>query len=137
MAIVERLELVNISLRLYAVHRDLIDRAAALDPDRTLSDYCRDVLVMQAALDLNEEIPAVPEIKRGRGGSLINQAAAKLGMSREEFESRAALAFAAQTLGADAIDNRPATTPPPSGRKPSGTYAVRGETVPPKRLTGK
>ncbi len=135
MTIVEKLELVNISLRLYAVHRDLIDRAAALEPDRTLSDYCRDILVTQAALDLNEEIPQVPEIRRGRGGSLVSQAAAKLGISREDFEAQAALAYAAQTLGADAIENRHPSSAPP--KRPSGMYSMRGDTVPPKRLTGK
>lgn len=137
MTIVERLELVNISLRLYAVHRDLIDRAAALEPGRSLSDYCRDTLVMQAALDLGEELPHVPEIKRGRGGSLVNQAAAKLGITREEFEAQAALAWAAQTLGADALENRPATTPPPA-KKPSGFYSQSPhDSVRPRQLKAK
>jgi uncharacterized protein (DUF1778 family) len=108
-------ELVNVSVRLYAVHKQMVEQAAALVPNRTPSDYIREVLSYQAALDLNVELPPVPEVTRGRGGSLISQAAAKLGLSRQEFEAQAARAFAAQTLGADALENRPETARPLTG----------------------
>lgn len=100
------LDLVNISVRLYRAQRDLIDRANELVPDRTLSEYVRDVMTMQAALDLGEELPRVPEIRHGRGGSMVAQAAAKLGLTREEFEQQAIKYAAAQALESNAIDNR-------------------------------
>ncbi len=105
------LNLVNVSVRMFQVHRDLIEEAAALVPGRTISDYMRDTLAMQAALDLNRELPRVPEINRGRNGSMIAQAAAKLGLSREEFEQQAIRAMAAQTLGADALVTPPQGMP--------------------------
>lgn len=128
------LNLVNVSVRMFQVHRDLIEEAAALVPGRTISDYMRDTLAMQAALDLNRDLPRVPEINRGRNGSMIAQAAAKLGMSREEFEQQAIRAMAAQTLEADAVDNRapserpPASEPAPA-RKDSGFRELRALTV--------
>ena len=125
------LNLVNVSVRMYQVHRDLIEEAAALVPGRTVSDYMRDTLAMQAALDLNRELPRVPEINRGRNGSMIAQAAAKLGLSRDEFEAQAIRAMAAQTLGADALENRPGSerpAPPASSTMPAqrpGSYTAR------------
>lgn len=130
------LDLVNVSVRMYKVHRDMVEQAAALVPNRTISDYMRDTLAMQAALDLNIELPHTPDINRGRNGSMIAQAAAKLGLSREDFEAQAIRAMAAQTLGADALENRPSTVPPPaSGTLPAvrpGAYSAQ----PAKRLTG-
>lgn len=130
------LNLVNVSVRMFQVHRDLIEEAAALVPGRTISDYMRDTLAMQAALDLNRDLPRVPEINRGRNGSMIAQAAAKLGMSREDFEAQAIRAMAAQTLGADALENRPATERRDSevrqlAQRP-GAYSEQ----PAKRITG-
>ena len=129
-------ELVNISVRLYKVQRDLIDRASALwgeaRPDTSLSDYIREVLTERAAADLGVAAPVVPDIQRGRGNSLIRQAAAKLGMTVEAFELAAVRMAASQALGADALDNRPSR---------SGTYS-RQSSPPeaitrPKRVTGK
>ena len=123
------LELVTVSFKIYQCHKDLIDRAAALVEGRTASDYFRDVMPMQAALDLGVELPKTPDINRGRSGGLIAQAAAKLGLSKEDFESHAAKLLAAQTLGADAIENRPSSVPPPkSASRPAvrpGAYSVR------------
>ncbi len=109
------LELANISVRLYRVHKDLIDRAAALVEGRTPSDYVRETMAMQAALDLDEELPLVPEITRGRSGSIESQAALKLGLTREEFLELAARRVAADVLAADAPDDRgsrPTPVPP-------------------------
>lgn len=128
------LDLVNVSVRMYQVRRDLIERAAALEPGRTVSDYMRDTLAMQAALDLNVDLPRVPEINRGRNGSMIAQAAAKLGMSREDFEAQAIRSAAALTLEADVFKS-PGTTPPASGARPAvrpGSYSEQ----PAKRITG-
>ena len=120
-AITAHLDLVTVSFRCYRVHRDLLDRAAALVPERTVSDYIREILPLQCAIDLHEELPNVPSIERGRGGSMVAQAAAKLGMSREEFEQHAAVVLAAQALGADAIDDRPSSRPP--AKRPSGFFS--------------
>lgn len=126
-------ELCNISIRLYRVQRDLIDRAVERisakkgNPDYSLSDYTREVLTLQAAIDTETEPPIVPDITRGRGGSLIMQAAAKLGMTREEFEQAAIRNAAAQALGANVLDNRPA---PGSGMRPGvrpGSYSAQPE----------
>ncbi len=114
-------DLVNVSVRVYRAHLDLIDRAVALkqahDPSYTTSDYIRETLALQASIDLGVELPPMPEIVRGRGGSIIDRAAAQLGMSRGEFEANAIRAMAAQALGADVYG--PELTP----RRPSsGTY---------------
>lgn len=97
------LDLCSVSFRMYQVHKDLIEKAAAMVPGRTASDYMRETLAMQAALDLNVELPRVPDINRGRAGGLVNQAAAKLGMTREEFELLAVRHMAAQTLESNAL----------------------------------
>lgn len=134
------LNLVNVSLRLYQVHRELLERAAALVPGRTISDYMREVLPMQAALDLNVELPHTPDIHRGRGGSIVAQAAAKLGMTREEFEAQAARAMAAQTLGADVIDERPSrelAQRHDSAMRPVARPGGYSQTNAPRRQAGK
>lgn len=114
-------ELVSMSVRMYRAHLDLIDRAVALraakQPGFDRSDYIRETMALQASIDLGVELPTMPEILRGRGGSLIDRAAAQLGMSRAEFEANALRAMAAQALGADVFG--PELTP----RRPaSGTY---------------
>jgi hypothetical protein len=85
------------------------------------SDYMREVLTAEAARRLGEPVPMLPPIIRGRGSSLIAQAAAKMGMTREQFDRRAAHLYAAQTLGL--LDPKPA---PQSKRKAaqSGEHAV-------------
>jgi uncharacterized protein (DUF1778 family) len=105
------LELVNVSVRMYQIHKDLIEKAAAMVPGRTPSDYIREVLAMQAALDLNIELPHTPDINRGRAGGLVNQAAQKLGMSREDFEQLAIKHMAAQTLESNALVTPPQGVP--------------------------
>lgn len=146
------LDLVNISVRLYRCQRDLIDRAANLrGPDCSLSDYVRDVLTMQAALDLGVELPRVPDINRGRAGGMVAQAAAKLGMSREDFEAQAIRYAAAQALESDAIEDRrdtdrperhtpvapaPAPAPTRSTMRPApmpGMYSSSPHAVPARR----
>lgn len=125
------LEVVPMSIRIYQAHRDIIEQAAALVEGRTLSDYVREVLVAHAADELGVEVPAVPEITRGRAGSLAAQAAARLGVSKQEFEREAIRLMAAQTLGASAELTGGRT--PGSGqrhaipipRKPSGAYSSR------------
>ncbi len=128
-------DLVSVSVRMYRAHLDLIDRAvvlrAAKHPGFDRSDYIRETMALQASIDLGVELPHMPEIVRGRGGSLVDQAAAQLGMSRAEFEQNAIRAMAAQALAADVYG--PELTP----RRPeSGTYkraSVRPEALGPQR----
>lgn len=119
------LELVSVSFRMYQIHKDLIERAAALVPGRSVSDYMRETLAMQAALDLGVELPNVPDINRGRAGGLVNQAAQKLGMTREEFEILAVRHMAAQTLESNALltppQGVPAVRPGAYSERPAGS----------------
>lgn len=135
-------DLVSMSVRMYRAHLDLIDRAVTLrqakDPSFDRSDYIRETMALQASIDLGVELPPMPEILRGRGGSLTDRAAAALGMSRAQFEIAAIRAMAAQALGADVIAHGP-----PTPRRPeSGTYkraSVRPEALGPnvgKRRSG-
>ncbi len=125
-------ELVSMSVRMYRAHLDLIDRAvavrAAKQPGFDRSDYIRETMALQASIDLGVELPTMPEILRGRGGSLIDRAAAQLGMTRAEFEANALRAMAAQALGADVYG--PELTP----RRPeSGQY--KRTSVPPESIS--
>jgi uncharacterized protein (DUF1778 family) len=89
----------NVTVRCYEVDSDAIQRAADRS-GKTLSDYCRDVLIPWAYSDLGEKRPNLPPLERGRYSSMIDQAAKAAGMSREQFERRAAEQMAAaEALG--------------------------------------
>lgn len=125
-------DLISKSVRMYRSHVELLERAVALkqasNPAYTESDYIRETLALQAAIDLGVEVPPTPEILRGRGSSLVDRAAAQLGMTRAEFEQRSIQAMAAQALGADVYG--PDITP----RRPaSGTY--KRSSVAPEAIT--
>jgi hypothetical protein len=130
-------ELIGISVRVYRAHLDQMRRAVALkqahDPTYTDSDYVRELIALQSAIDLGEEPIAAPPIVRGRGGSLIDQAAAQLGMSRHEFEQHAIRQMAAAALSAHE-EPPPHHVPPSSG---SHKRTDRRSTMPaPKRKAG-
>jgi|SRR5215204_3470202 len=142
-------ELVSMSVRMYRAHLDLVDRAVALrqakQPGFDRSDYIRETMALQAAIDLGVEVPAMPEIVRGRGGSLVDRAASQLGMSRAEFEQNAIRAMAAQALGADVFGTELTPRRPASGTykrasvRPDSLGPQRKSTVPPasgKKRTG-
>jgi hypothetical protein len=126
-------ELVGMSVRMYRAHLELVDRAVALrqekTPDFDRSDYIRETMTLQAAIDLGVEVPFMPPILRGRGGSLADRAAAKLGMTRADFEESAIRAMAAQALAQDAIDNRP------TSRNAGGSGTYKRTSVRPEALT--
>ncbi len=88
----------NVTVRCYEVDALAIQRAAD-KAGKTLSDYCRDVLIPWAYSDLGEKRPTLPPLERGRYGSMVEQAAKALGMTREQFERQAAEERAAQALG--------------------------------------
>jgi uncharacterized protein (DUF1778 family) len=88
----------NVTVRCYEVDSDAIQRAADR-AGKTLSDYCRDVLIPWAYSDLGEKRPNLPPLERGRYSSLVDQAAKAAGMTREQLERRAAEQMAAEALG--------------------------------------
>jgi uncharacterized protein (DUF1778 family) len=123
--------LVTISFRGYTQQRDLINRAAD-NAGMSPSDYMREVLTAEAARRLGEPMPVLPPIIRGRGSSLIAQAAAKMGMTREQFDRRAAHLYAAQTLG---LLSPPALQPTKKqATSQSGEYRI--DATQPKRAQG-
>jgi hypothetical protein len=129
-------ELVNVSVRMYRAHLELLERAVALkqaaDPTYTTSDYIRETLALQAAIDLGVDVPVMPDIVRGRGGSLSDRAAARLGMSKAEFEQAAIRAMAAQALGSDVVEAQLAPRRPASGTyKRTSVAPERMQSTPP------
>ncbi len=88
----------NVTVRCYEVDSHAIQRAAER-AGKSLSDYCRDVLIPWAYSDLGEKRPNLPPLERGRYASMIDQAAKAAGMTREQFERRAAEEAAAKALG--------------------------------------
>lgn len=95
-------QLVTFSFKLYPNQKAFIEEAAEHSKSETIlnaSDFAREMLLSDAEVILSKKRPYAAPIVRGRGGSLVAQAAAKLGLSRQEFESRAAQHFAADTLG--------------------------------------
>lgn len=112
--------LVTISFKAYKAQHDLIKRAAEKAGSDTDADYMRETLIAAAARQLGEPMPIFPPIVRGRGGSLIAQAAARMGLSREQFEQRAPHIYAAQSLG---LIQPPAVAAQPAKAK-SGEHAI-------------
>ncbi len=131
------LELVTISFRVYKIHRDLIEQAAAKVEGRTISDYVRETTTIRAAADCGVMLPQVPEIVRGRHGSLVAQAANRLGMTRAEFEAKAIQMAAEQALQQNAVDEQ---TPAPQHRstmRPTARSGLYSSTpTQPMRKTG-
>lgn len=92
-------DLVTISFRCYKGQQDLIKRAAEKLGAENESEHMRDVLVSASAKTLGLPVPTFPPIVRGRGGSLIAQAAVKMGLSQEQLLRRGGHLLAAQVLG--------------------------------------
>lgn len=81
----------NVTFRLYGAQIDQIQRAAAL-VEKSLSDYCRDILIVRAAADLGEE-PMRLAPKRGRHNSPLERAAREQGISPAELEEQLLLLY--------------------------------------------
>ena len=113
--------LVTISFRSYEKQRDLVNRAAD-NAGMTPSDYMREVMTADACRRLNEPMPILPPIIRGRGSSLVAQAAAKMGMTREQFDRRAAHLYAAQMLGLVVTQTAPISERPAASK--SGQHRI-------------
>lgn len=118
-------QLTTVSFRCYNVQAQLIAEAAE-GANMTVSDYGRELLVSDAARRLGRALPMVPPIIRGRGGSLIAQAASKLGLSRAEFEDYASRLAAADVLGMTVHKAEEAPAAPVTERKGSGTRPAVG-----------
>lgn len=87
----------NVTVRCYEIDANAVQRAAER-AGKTLSDYCRDVLIPWAYSDLGEKRPNLPTLERGRYSSMVEQAAKARGMTRDQFEREAAEMLAAETL---------------------------------------
>lgn len=88
----------NITFRCYEIHGAIVERAAER-AGKSLSDYCRDIMIPWAASDLGETLPPMPRLERGRHASMIAKAAKAVGLTPEQFERRAAEQAAAAALG--------------------------------------
>jgi uncharacterized protein (DUF1778 family) len=112
----------NVTVRCYEVDADAIQRAADR-AGKTLSDYCRDVLIPWAYSDLGEKRPMLPPLERGRYTSMLEQAAKAQGVDAATFAREAVELVAAQTLGLAA----PKATPPPAmpARRDSSVRELR------------
>lgn len=109
------LEIENVTFRVYRSQKrflqDAADAIARARPGYTLSDYCRDLTLADAAQTLGRAAPAVPTAPaRKVSNPQIAQAAVRLSMTPEQFTAAAAELLAAQTLG---------LTPIPPGVAPS------------------
>lgn len=108
----------NVTFRTYAQHADLIDRAAE-KAGKTVSAYCRDLMVPLAAKDLGVPVPELPDMERGRHSEVLERAAALTGLTPEQFARQAIDRMAAAALGyAPAPDLAP---PSPARLSPHGS----------------
>ncbi len=87
----------NVTFRCYELHADIIGRAAE-KVGKSLSDYCRDIVIPWAASDLGERLPHLPKLEQGRHQNLIAKAAKLVGLTPEQFERKAAEQAAARAL---------------------------------------
>jgi len=88
----------NVTFRTYAAHAELVDRAAE-KAGKTVSEYCRDLVIPHAASDLGVPVPKLPDMKRGRDNELVTRAAKLTGLTPEEFMRQASARMAAAALG--------------------------------------
>ena len=103
----------NVTFRCYQVHKDVVVRAAA-KAGKTLSDYCRDIVLPWAASDLGERLPPMPPLERNRYQTMLHEAAKRAGLTPEQFERRASEHAAALALGIPTPEeSRTPSSPPP------------------------
>jgi uncharacterized protein (DUF1778 family) len=88
----------NVTVRCYEIDADAIQRAADR-ASKTLSDYCRDILIPWAYSDLGERRPQLPPLERGRYSSMLEKAAKAAGVDAATFARDAVETAAAQALG--------------------------------------
>ncbi len=108
----------NVTFRCYEIDASAIDRAAA-QAGKSLSDYCRDIVIPWAYSDIGEHRPNLPSLEPGRYANMVEAAAKKAGMTRADFERHAAEAMAAAALGV-------------AGPEESGGSGERLRVVPPR-----
>lgn len=88
----------NVTFRTYEAHAALVERAAD-KAGKTISEYCRDIMVPIAAEDLGVPVPPLPDMKRGRYNEVLERAAKLTGMTPDEFQRQASERMAAAVLG--------------------------------------
>jgi hypothetical protein len=74
---------------------------------KNVSDYVRDLIIPQAYAATGTERPDLPELKRGRYGGIVAQAARTAGMTPEQFKKEAAENLAQAMLNAQAKGKSP------------------------------
>lgn len=69
------------------------------DDQLTVAHFLRLAAAEKVASVLHEEVSETPQVVRGRKSSMVAQLAKQLGVTRPQFESRAAEIVAAQAFG--------------------------------------
>jgi hypothetical protein len=100
----------NTTFRSHPVERLAIIRAAKL-AGKTVSEYCREVMVPYAYSDLGERRPALPPLERASGKNMIAKAAAAMGLTVRQYERREAEKSAARQLGLELPEHAPIVRP--------------------------
>jgi hypothetical protein len=96
----------NITFRAYEIDLKQIEKAAK-KAGKNVSDYVRDLIIPQAYAATGTERPDLPELKRGRYGGIVAQAARTAGMTPEQFKKEAAENLAQAMLNAQAKGKSP------------------------------
>lgn len=79
----------NVTFRCYELHHGVVLRAAE-KAGKSLSDYCRDIVIPWAASDLGERLPPLPKLEQGRRVAMVAEAARLIRLTPEQFGAKAA-----------------------------------------------
>lgn len=72
--------------------------------EMNMADFIRIATAERVGRILKEDVSEIPPVIRGRGGSLVAQAAKKAGISTKEFEAKAVELVAMQAMGYNPAD---------------------------------
>jgi hypothetical protein len=126
----------NVTFRTYTAHAELVEQAAE-KAGKTLSEYCRDVMIPYAAKDLGVPVPSLPDMKRGRFTEIVTEAAKITGLTPEEFMRQASERLAAAALGYQHdVGDRSVPLNTPKGLQPRTPQTSRQTPAPRKRRIG-
>lgn len=118
---------------LYEKIKQCVEMENQTRPDGTremnIADFIRIAAAEKVGRVLREPVSEIPPVIRGRGGSLVAQAAKKAGISTKEFEAKAVELVAMQAMGYNPTDLM--------AKIISGELAVVGGNQPPERNAAK